>query len=260
MDYSWQEHNRFIQSLLTPAKLRELCIGLTQSKRFLRVEKNSLPNPYEGVSIVSMLDNNANNASLASLLKTQLPIIRKSLDPEQHFYWLPFESFHQTLANMLSDDRFDQHLSDPYIFNKMLPQWVSEAFMDYQDKNQEIPLTLTAKGLGLLGSTLVLLLQMPEKSDYQRLMAFRNQFYRHPDLISLDIKRTRPFAGHISLAYYCGDLDPTSKQQLAEALVQINQSMVDQAIWQFNIYQTELRYYQDLTAFNKKVDFPALHF
>jgi hypothetical protein len=70
---------------------------------------------------------------------------------------------------------------------------------------------------------------------------------------------TRPFIGHITLAYIETDLTGEQRQQLAAAVHALN-GQLKEAEPVFHLSSTGLRRYEDLSAFRWKDGFPRYHF
>jgi hypothetical protein len=98
-----------------------------------------------------------------------------------------------------------------------------------------------------------------KETDYQRILRFRSGFYSDPVLAALDVRMTRPFIGHITLAYIERDLTGQQRQQLAEAVHALNRQL--KAVEPiFSIFSTGLRRYEHLSSFLRKDNFPRYHF
>jgi hypothetical protein len=106
--------------------------------------------------------------------------------------------------------------------------------------------------LGVLGA-------FENEADYRRILHFRSGFYSDPGLAALDVRMTRPFIGHITLAYIETDLTGEQRQQLAAAVHALN-GQLKEAEPVFHFSSTALRRYEDLSAFRWKDGFPRYHF
>ena len=67
---------------------------------------------------------------------------------------------------------------------------------------------------------------------------------------------TRPFIGHITLAYVEHGLNKNQKDQLATVLNEINETMAEERNY-FNISNTGLRRYHHLAEFKKQPNYPS---
>ena len=71
------------------------------------------PKAYEGFAVVSMMDNDAPNSVLYSELKAIQDELINLFDRDA-FYLLPPSSFHQTIANTLSDSEIQAIYPGPW--------------------------------------------------------------------------------------------------------------------------------------------------
>jgi hypothetical protein len=121
------------------------------------------------------------------------------------------------------------------------------------------PLAMKMIGLSIFGTALGVLGVFENEADYQRILHFRSGFYSDRGLAALDVRMTRPFIGHITLAYIETDLTGEQRQQLAAAVHALNGQLKEvEPI--FSISSTGLRRYEDLSAFRRKDGFPRYHF
>jgi hypothetical protein len=69
---------------------------------------------------------------------------------------------------------------------------------------------------------------------------------------------TRPFIGHITLAYIESELDDSQRKTLADTVYDINRQF-EKAMPAFNLSLTGLRRYHHLSAFLREEDYPRYH-
>lgn len=213
---------------------------------------------YPGYAIVSMVESNPENDALVSRLKEIQHGLVKDLKAADQFYLLPPESFHQTVANTLSADRFEKHILQAGI-EQEYPDKIRKAFNQLELDAHADPIQMDMIGLSIFGSAIGILGTFQKASDFQRIIDFRDAFYSIQDLNALDIRRTRPFIGHITLAYLDGDFTPDFRNQLTTICHQINQDLSFESLV-FNISNTELRKYDDLSCFQSYPHFPKFSF
>ncbi len=213
---------------------------------------------YPGYAVLSMVNNNPNNDDLTSqLTNLQQEIIGKT-HLSHKLYPLPAESFHQTIANTLSDDRYYNHIIKNGLEEKY-PQFIKEAIDDINAADDEAPISMRLIGLSLFGSALGILGVFENKADFQRIVYFRNQFYHNPQLNKIGVQRTRPFIGHITLLYFGEDITSDDGKNIATLCAELNEKIKNQDLY-FNIHHTQLYQYDDLAHFNIKPNFPSYSF
>lgn len=171
---------------------------------------------------------------------------------------LPEDSYHQTIANTLSEHRYTENIVNRGIVG-VFPDIVRNAFNSIKLDGIKSPLKMNMIGLNIFGSCIALLGEFEEETDFNTLMSFREQFYYDPELRNLDVKWTRPFVGHITFAYLGREINETDRAVLVDTINEINRSFTyTNAV--FNIAHAELRSYADLSSFHSKPEYPSYHF
>lgn len=212
------------------------------------------PQEYEGFAIVSMLNANEGNEYLLSRLTAIQQELKYNLQPAYGFYQLPAESFHQTVANTLSAGRFKQNILNPGL-EDAYPEIIAQALDQISAPGSSSPLRMRMIGLSIFGTAIGLLGVFEHEEDYKRITAFRAGFYSNSRLAALDVRMTRPFIGHITLAYVEHSLNKNQKDQLANVISEINDSIAADNLY-FTMTNTGLRRYHHLAAFLKKDNYP----
>jgi len=86
------------------------------------------------------------------------------------------------------------------------------------------------------------------EADFHRVLHFRDHFYGDARLASLGVRRTRPFIGHITLAYVEQELDDATRTQLVDVVTSINRELSLHTL-HFHLPAAELRAYRHLAEF-----------
>jgi hypothetical protein len=217
--------------------------------------KGWVPQSYPGFAVVSMAAENPGNEALPEMLRAIQTELAEQCPWEQALYLLPPCSFHQTVANTLSEERFLQQIHRPGL-EPAFPSMVAKVFTAIRTgPGGTLPMRLI--GISIFGTALGLLGVFEKESDYQRITAFRSAYYADEQLAALDVRMTRPFIGHITLAYIEADLSKEQREQLAGAIHTINRSLGSP---EFTLSLTGLRRYHHLSAFLREEDYPRYHF
>ncbi len=217
------------------------------------------PIPYKGYAVLSMVSDAIDNRPLEKVLIDAQTRLSSALGLGDKMYLLPKESFHQTTASMLSDKRFEQHIVSNGLENEY-PFLVSETFTNIPQEKFSKPVAMKMIGLSIFSNAIGILGIFENEMDYHRITRFRAQFYENSTIQNLGIVRTRPFIGHITLAYFGHELLTMQQQNdLVNVCHDINQS------WQghepeFFMNQAALRQYDNLSAFNMLPDLPVYKF
>lgn len=217
-----------------------------------------LPNEYKGYAVVSMLSDNPGNETLVPLLTSIQRELQDNLQPLNSFYMLPPASFHQTVANTLSADRFKANILYAGL-EEVYPGMIKSAFDQTIVTRQPHPIRMRLAGLSVFGTSIGVLGTFENEADYNRILAFRAGLYEDHQLSKLDVKMTRPFVGHITLAYAEHRLNKNQREHLANTINEINESVFSKKHY-FVISHTGLRKYDHLAEFQNADDFPVYQF
>lgn len=256
MDLSYKDYMTRQFRELEEDRLQERALALRPSGNYKRNGVGWVPQSYSGFAIISMVDENPGNTGLSDLLKAVQSDLIEQCPWEDALYLLPPTSFHQTIANNLSEDRFMQHVVKPGL-EPVYPELVASVFTKLPSlPNRVLPMRLI--GVGIFGTALGALGVFDNEAAYGRVLDFRAGFYADPQLGALDVRMTRPFIGHITLAYIETDLDTPQRAALASAVYDINKQF-ENALPAFNLSLTGLRRYHHLSAFHREEDYPRYH-
>jgi hypothetical protein len=273
-DLSFDEYTARQYRELAPDRLKERAMAVRPSGNY-RYDGNKWESQsYPGFAVISMADENPGNDSLVTVLRAIASGLIERCPWDESIYLLPANSYHQTVANTLSEKRFLDHvvhagLEGEYpgmvgkAFDGIAPEVgrapKSEGRQRSDGEGTTAPLAMKMIGLSIFGTALGVLGVFENAADYRRILHFRSGFYSDRDLAALDVRMTRPFIGHITLAYIETDLTGEQRQQLAAAVHALNGQLKEvEPI--FSISSTGLRRYDNLSVFRRKDGFPRYHF
>jgi hypothetical protein len=214
--------------------------------------------PYLGYALLSMVNDNPGNENLAAQLADIQNEIIKQTQLSHKLFPLPVASFHQTIANTLSDDRYYNHIIKAGLETKY-PEIISHAISKITPIESANPISMRLIGLSLFGSALGILGVFEKEADFQRILHFRNQFYNNEDLNAIGVIRTRPFIGHITLLYFSEDISTEDGKVIANTCMEINKQIKFNDLY-FKIHHTQLRQYEHLAHYNYQPIFPTYSF
>jgi len=254
-DLPFDEYNKRQLSEISAERIWERAHNAKPAGNFFYDGHNWLPREYGGFAVVSMLRENEKNESLAPRLTEIQTELQYNLSPRFAFYQLPAESFHQTIANTLSNDRFKKSISDAGLENAY-PSIVANAVWNIPGSDSVEPVRMRMAGLSIFGTAIGILGVFENKDDYNRIVRFRSYFYNDEQLTQLDVKMTRPFIGHITLTYIEQNLNKNQKDHLAGVINELNETLAEEENY-FYISQTGLRRYNHLAEFIKQDNYPV---
>jgi hypothetical protein len=259
-DLSFDDYTARQYRELAPDRLHERAMIVKASGNYRYNSSGWEPQSYPGFAVISMVDENPGNESVVTVLSAIADGLIERCPWKEAIYLLPADSYHQTVANTLSEQRFVKHILEPGL-EGAYPGVVERAFegISSDGASGAGPLAMKMIGLSIFGTAIGALGVFDHPADYQRMLHFRSGFYSYPALAALDVRMTRPFIGHITLAYIETDLTGQQRQQLAAAVHALNGQLKEVAPV-FSISSTGLRRYEHLSSFRRKDDFPRYHF
>jgi hypothetical protein len=238
-------------------RLLERAMQVSPSGNFRHSAGQWLPQPYPGYAVISMVDEHPGNETLPGILAAVQKGLIERCPWDGAIYLLPQDSFHQTVANMLSEQRFLQRIVEPGL-EAEYPGMVAGAF-DRIEHERRGSVEMQLIGLSIFGTALGVLGVFGEEEHYQRILRFRAGLYADPGLAALDVRMTRPFIGHITLAYIESELTDEQRRQLAGAAGILN-GQIKEAGPVFRFSGTGLRRYEHLSAFIRANGYPRYEF
>lgn len=256
-DLAFEDYTDHQRAELSQERLLERAMSLRPSPSYRRNGRGWVPQSYPGFAVVSMVAENPGNENLPGILKAIQAHLLEQCPWEDLIYLLPAESFHQTIANTLSEERFMQHILRPGL-EPVYPSLVAEAFARIPGRGAGF-LEMRLIGLGIFGTALGMLGVFEDEPDYRRILEFRSGLYEDPRLAALDVRRTRPFIGHVTLAYLGADLTAGQREELAASVHVINRHL-ETAPPLFRLSLTGLRRYHHLSAFVREDGYPHYQF
>lgn len=215
------------------------------------------PQPYEGHAVVGMVEGVAANAPLADRLSWMQHEITHGFPERDALFFLPPASFHQTLANTLSDEKHRRLVVDRGIA-ATYPRQVADVFAELPPSPSILttPVSLRMVGLGIFSTAIGALGVFDHEHDFRRVLHFRDQFYGHARIAELGIRRTRPFIGHATVAYIERPLTAAERDRLVDVVAGLNRVIATRDI-RFHLPHAELRAYDHLSEFKALPGLPV---
>ncbi len=260
-DYLFEEYTQRQSLALQPDHIHRQAMKITCSDKFIYHAKTRQFKeiPYPGFAVLSTVQDNENNQELIDMLRFIASTLNTKLNhKEPAFFMLPEASYHQTVANTLSGERFQEN-----IVNKereaQFPLLIEDSFKQISITKRTRPLTMQMNGISIFGSCIALLGTFEEKVDFDDLMLFRKQFYACKSIQNVSIRWTRPFVGHITLGYLGRSLSKDEIIHLVSTVIQLNLQVAQENI-QFHLNKTALKSYPHLSHFVSRAHYPSYSF
>ena len=253
LDYSAYQERQYGEISKSGLETRALSLGI--GGRASYSYKRWTPLSYPGFALQAMLSESSQHESLSLELQEIQKRIDHSIGREGVLYPLPAPSFHQTVANTFSADRLRRHVIDNGILDTF-PSIIENALNDWKKPDAQRPVSMRLIGLSLFRTAIGALGVFESRSDFERVIEFRDFFYGHPKLEAIGLTRTRPFIGHVTLNYVEDSLSGYEKQCLINQISRINEDLSGkQLVMQMPI--AKLHRYDNLSAFITNPQFPS---
>ena len=241
---------------LEPDQLLKRALTLEPSGHYRREGNGWTAQPYPGFAVVSMMSGEPTNEVLPGILVSVQAALWEHCPWREALYFLPASSFHQTVANTLSEERFLRNVAEPGLEREYVRR-VGEVFKRIRVRvPAEEPIPMRLIGLSIFGTAMGVLGIFDDMESYQLILRFRSAFYGDPVLQPFGVRRTRPFIGHVTLAYIESVLTATQREDLAAAAHRLNQSLFREPPY-FYLAPAELRRYDNLSEFRREDHFPS---
>jgi hypothetical protein len=225
-------------------------------------EWNALP--YYGFGMISMLYQHEKNVLLSQqLVDTQeklMQLLQEKTSIEIHgkIYLLPENSFHQTIANALSNAKYDLNIAEKGLM-ETYPENIKKILKTYKSVFDHKTLRMKMIGLGIFGNAIGILGVFDDPFEYNSILHFRDHFYNNEMVTGMGIQKTRPFIGHITLAYIESDLSLIEKKALVEVTTTLNEQWQNEKHF-FYIDHTQLTSFSNLANFVPFQNNHLIHF
>lgn len=250
-----------------PIAVKELSYDAYQARQYAEISPNMLtsrarslaiggrarwdgerwsPLPYPGFAMQAMLEASFNCEALFMELQDVQRQVVACLPEPGILYPLPAKSFHQTVANAFSAERLERHVEQTGR-SDALQEAVARCVASWQAPSGRPPV-MRLVGLSVFRTAIGILGVFDNAADFQRIIAFRDRFYGDPELAEMGLRRTRPFIGHVTLAYVEAELREDDKRRLVEGICRVNASLRDRRLV-MELPRAELRRYDDLSDF-----------
>jgi hypothetical protein len=216
------------------------------------------PVPYVGHAVLSMLATAPENAPAVAALGAAQDALVAGFDRPDALYALPKESFHQTVANTLSDDRHRRHVVAAGLVSSY-PAQVTKTMAALPGNGAGAVPMMRLIGVGIFGTALGALGVFDDEARFARVVSWRDRFYGAPEIAALGIRRTRPFIGHATLGYLEAELGAEDRARLVAVVREVNEELAAKNAL-FAMPVAELRRYDHLAEFRPMPGLPTYRF
>jgi hypothetical protein len=222
---------------------------------------NGSPLPFPGYTVTTpTMEEDPSNAPFYQYLSGCQQQLIEQL-PEGLLNPVPPGSFHLTIADLLWDRVYLDALATKPDFENQLIGRIGESLDQYKSSAVE-PKTIRLQmfGLSIFPRALTVCLVPNNDQGYKQIVDIRRSIYQNRGLIGLGVEQQYDFTGHLTLGYFGAISPELDLGNLAETLTQLNDSWLENEPPTLTINRVELRYFADMTAYNRKPDWPGIEF
>ena len=171
---------------------------------------------------------------------------------------LPPETFHLTIADLIWDGTYLQHVQQQPDYEAKLKQQIGEIFQKQRGEvGSPAPIRLQVLGFLVMTRAIGIALAPHTEANYDRIMDLRKAIYQNPGLLGLGIEQQYNFIAHVTLGYFGEISDQLEAAALSEGLVDLNQQFLE-ALPEFDVERVELRKFDNMTHFYRQDNWPIL--
>lgn len=242
------DHTRRQLERVAPDAVREALARVLPSGHFHHDDRRWHVAPYPGYAYVSMLLVAPENEGTIETLAAHRLALGAFATARPLLFPLPVASFHQTLANTLSAERLAVGLAATGATEDEFRAALAAPLDESPRSGTMAPVRMRLVGLSVFGASLGALGVFDEPADFERVLHFRDRVYGHPRLQALGVRRTRPFVGHVTLAYFDRTPSPAEAAELAALIDRLNRTYTAKPI-AVTFARAEVRHFRDLATF-----------
>ena len=257
MDDTYQDYVNRVARLTLPATCSMQLQSIQQSPKFVDGKATSFP----GYSVVTP-PGEADTANRDFYL--QIKTLQRQLSQQLEYdllIYLPPESFHLTLADLIWDNTYSQVLETNPNFESNLKQRITEIFQQYQSTVEIIkPIRWQLWGIVVRPRAIIACL-IPENQDsYDRIIQLRRFIYQDKGLVGLGIEQQYDFTAHVTLGYFGNIPNNLNRDRLCVTISQINDRLIETQPPIFNIERVELRKFDSMINYYRESDWGTISF
>lgn len=257
MDDTYQDYINRVARLTLPATCSMQLQGIQQSPKFVDGKASAFP----GYSVVTP-PGKADTANSKFYLQIETLQQQISLQLESDLVvYLPADSFHFTLADLIWDDTYNQVSETNPNFELELKKRIAEIFQQYRSQTKITqPIRWQLWGVVVRPRAIMATL-IPENQDsYDKIIQLRRSIYQDKDLIGLGIEQQYDFTAHVTLGYFNNIPSNLNRDRVCVALSQINDRLIETQPPIFTVERAELRKFDSMINYYRQSDWGTISF
>lgn len=172
---------------------------------------------------------------------------------------IPPNSFHFTLADLIWDGVYQDSCRQIPDFDRQLQEAIAESFATFESLKNGEPIRWQVLGLMVMTRAIGVCLVPRDEAAYESVVKFRRAIYQNSNLMALGIEQQYHLTAHITLGYF-GEIPPDcDREKLAYQFSELNHRWLDNP-QEMRVRRAELRKFEDMTAYRREPNWPAIAF
>ena len=258
MDETYQIYVNRVAQLTIPATYETQLQNIQKSPKFNKGKAV----PFPGYTILTPPQtDDALNGKFYQQLEAIQQQLSQQIEPAI-IDWLPPESFHLTLADLIWDKSYREVVQEHPNFDAQIKSCIQDSFNNYHKINLEKKESQwQLLGLMVFPRALVVGLVPCDELSYEKIIQLRRSIYQNMDLMALGVEQQYYFTAHITLGYFSENIENISevdRSRLASILTSFNDKWLEAEPQVFRISQVELRKFEDMTTYLASDDNPLI--
>ena len=257
MNETYQAYINRVAQLTLPATYSTQVQTIQQSPKFL----DGQPVDFPGYSVITPpnIEDQINQEFYLKVTSIQQQLLEQ-LEPNLIIF-LPPESFHFTLADLIWDDSYQQAIKENAGFDDELRAQINHSFQKYQNLELNCHnIRWQLWGLSIRPRAIMACLAPKDQASYDAILNLRRCLYQNEGLIGLGIEQQYDFTAHITLGYFNQIATDLNRAQLCIMISQIADHLLDGEPAVMRVARGELRKFDNMINYYRQADWSTISF
>lgn len=254
MDETYQAYVNRVARLTLPETYKTQLQNIQESPKF----SDRAPVSFPGYSVITPpQQDDAQNSTFYTQLQTSQEQLSQQLQPL--IAPVPPASFHLTLADLIWDSGYREAIRENPQFETQLQKFIEESFRQYQQTSSSRgSVCWQLLGLTVKPRSIDVCLVPKDENSYEQVLELRRAIYQNASLISLGIQQQYYFTAHVTLGYFSTIPPDLDRDRLYNILLALNDQWLESEPQMLQIYQGQLRKFDDMMHYYRQPDWPVL--
>ncbi|MGB3613535.1 MAG: hypothetical protein WBA10_07040 [Elainellaceae cyanobacterium] len=173
---------------------------------------------------------------------------------------VPPSSFHLTIADLIWHDAYRVAAQSPD-FHSKLRNAIAYSLQSYESRAAvpASPCMWQILGLVVMPRAIGVGLAPKTEAAYRQILDLRRSIYQNRNLMALGVEQQYHLTAHITLGYFTERVDAIDQTLVRNRITALNDEwQANSAAQSFQIYDVELRQFEDMATFAREPDWPQV--